>query len=104
MEKIKEGYYEFNLEILNHWRSKGYKSIMSQMIVSEVPYEFLEESAFLITPSIEAPHEVDKDVQHLYHGTIPDYIDINHPDVDQLTIPIDLTINVVREEHVNELI
>lgn len=51
MEEVKQGYYEFNMEILNYWKSKGYSSIVSEIIATDEAYEYLEENAVLVTPS-----------------------------------------------------
>lgn len=101
MEEIKEGYYEFNKEILQYWKSQGYKSIISELLDTEHPYDFLEENAVLITPSFDTPHSVSIEEEFPIDNNNED---INDEYVLRLATPIDLVIYVVKQEYIKELL
>ncbi|MBB2148790.1 hypothetical protein [Pedobacter gandavensis] len=104
MEEIKEGYYEFNMEILDYWKSKGVRSITCELIETDIPYEYLEENAVLITPSFDEPYSRPITEEFPFDDSIPDKEDVNSDYVLRLTTPIDLVINVVKEEYIRELL
>lgn len=104
MEEIKEGYYEYNKQILDYWKSKGYRSITSILIESDIPYEYMEENAVLITPSFDQPYSRPITDEFPFDDSIPNHDDVNGEYALRLTIPIDLVINVVKAEYIKELL